>query len=461
MGMAVHQAGVDEALGAMDMRQVEDLDLRFYVVELHLAGEFVHERRLVLIDDGREVDRAGRQRRHVGAEFQARRIVAPGFGRVRRSKTARSCPGSASALPPAPGGTDRGRTRVIRRGRAHGYGPARRLPRRPRASTSICSAGVTGRAGLSRLRGTEPVMATEMMTGDDMAGLGSGRGERTGYRRGRARCAEPHRSPRRAGAGPAIRASRRSRSVRSRARRPPVSVPDRPAVNRARVTRSSADTGFDLWAIADDVPPPASLAVPTSFCTIRATSWPILPSEPATSASQAPNPRRVALRVPGRRVGEAEPVAPWRPRSRRPRSPSSARVPTGPPSCSFSSRGGARPGRARWRASGARQVSILSATVKGSARCMRVCAIRAVAPSRAEVRQGGDRARRAGDRGSASDRHEPQDEARVDDILAGGAAVQVPCDAARRPPCAELAHELGHHDAVARQTGLERVHGRA
>ena len=36
---------------------------------------------------------------------------------------------------------------------------------------SICSLGVTGTAGLSFLRGKEPVMATEMMQGEDMVRL--------------------------------------------------------------------------------------------------------------------------------------------------------------------------------------------------------------------------------------------------------------------------------------------------
>ncbi len=49
--------------------------------------------------------------------------------------------------------------------RGHGNGRWWRPPRRPRGSISTCSATVIGTAGLSSLRGTDPVMATQMMQG--------------------------------------------------------------------------------------------------------------------------------------------------------------------------------------------------------------------------------------------------------------------------------------------------------
>ena len=75
-------------------------------------------------------------------------------------------PGSAGAPPPGPGANSvgiRGRALV---GVAHvDVHEASRRPRTPACVDSICSGGVTGRAGLSFLRGTEPVIATAMTTG--------------------------------------------------------------------------------------------------------------------------------------------------------------------------------------------------------------------------------------------------------------------------------------------------------
>ncbi len=53
-------------------------------------------------------------------------------------------------------------------------------------------------------------------------------------------------------------------------------------------------------------------------------------------------------------------------------------------------------------------------------------------------------------------RHEPKDEARVDDVLAGGAPVQVR-GVGLTDGGAELAQELRHHDAVPREAEPERA----
>ena len=62
------------------MGQIEDLDLGPNAVLLHLRGELLDQRGVVFVDDRREVDRAGRERGHVGLEIErraARGGVAP------------------------------------------------------------------------------------------------------------------------------------------------------------------------------------------------------------------------------------------------------------------------------------------------------------------------------------------------------------------------------------------------
>ena len=71
--------------------------------------------------------------------------------------------------------------------------------------------------------------------------------------------------------------------------------PTRVALRRASVTSASARIGFDFCGMVEEPPPSASRTSPTSFCASSSTSWPSLPSEPVTNASQdasSPKPSR-------------------------------------------------------------------------------------------------------------------------------------------------------------------------
>ena len=155
-----HQVG-----GVVQHREIEHLDLRLDTVVEHCSRETFDEVRRVLVNAVRKVDRAGRQRRHVGLQVQHRATLLLARGRGRRWRTARSCRGSACARLPARGRTARDRSPAIHPGCERGCERAQRRPRMPGASTRSAASGVTGTAGLSFLRGTAPVIATVMMTG--------------------------------------------------------------------------------------------------------------------------------------------------------------------------------------------------------------------------------------------------------------------------------------------------------
>jgi hypothetical protein len=79
------QPAVQQLRRVVQHGQVEDLDLRLDVLRQHGAGQLVDQRRRVLVDPVREVDRTGRQGRHVGLEGERRAAVgaapAPPAGR--------------------------------------------------------------------------------------------------------------------------------------------------------------------------------------------------------------------------------------------------------------------------------------------------------------------------------------------------------------------------------------------
>ena len=72
------QALGDEVGGVVEHREVEDLDLRPDAEVAHLRREAAHEGRRVLVDDGREVARAGGERGHVGPQVQHRAALLEG-----------------------------------------------------------------------------------------------------------------------------------------------------------------------------------------------------------------------------------------------------------------------------------------------------------------------------------------------------------------------------------------------
>jgi hypothetical protein len=58
--------------GVVEHRHVEDLDLGLHVVGQHVLGKVVDQLRRVLVDDGREIDRAGGERGHVRLQLDRR-----------------------------------------------------------------------------------------------------------------------------------------------------------------------------------------------------------------------------------------------------------------------------------------------------------------------------------------------------------------------------------------------------
>ena len=107
----MHELLVYEATCSVDVREVEDFDFRRNREIKHVSREIGDERRGIVIDDGREIDRARRQRGHIGAQVEC---ASPG-GRISTSTPRRELYYHAWAVPPHAFLHDRKSMRVRRR----------------------------------------------------------------------------------------------------------------------------------------------------------------------------------------------------------------------------------------------------------------------------------------------------------------------------------------------------------
>jgi len=134
MGSRRHQAGIDQSFGAVNVRQVEDFNLRRDPELLHFRCQIEHQPRRVLVHNRGKIGRTGRERGHIRPMVE-RKTARPDRALGHLSRTARSCPGSACALRPALRRTGRDSRKKTRRRCVHGYAPAQHLPRMPREWT--------------------------------------------------------------------------------------------------------------------------------------------------------------------------------------------------------------------------------------------------------------------------------------------------------------------------------------
>jgi hypothetical protein len=67
-----------QRLGVVQHRGIEDLDLGLHLVGQHVLGKVVDQLRRVLVDDGREIDRAGGERGHVRLQLDRRAALLRG-----------------------------------------------------------------------------------------------------------------------------------------------------------------------------------------------------------------------------------------------------------------------------------------------------------------------------------------------------------------------------------------------
>ena len=76
----IHQPGVDQPARTVDVTEVKQLDLRPDPVRLHARSQVGDQPRRVFVHDRREIDRPGRERRHVRRQIERvapRRLVPP------------------------------------------------------------------------------------------------------------------------------------------------------------------------------------------------------------------------------------------------------------------------------------------------------------------------------------------------------------------------------------------------